>query len=57
MLKENAAEGGTEEGKGIKSDSLLFTEKEENNVSSRVRVTSVPHSNITESHILSCVSA
>lgn len=37
-LKENAGEGGTEEGRGIKSDSLLFTEKEGNNVSSWVRV-------------------
>ncbi len=43
-LKEKAGEGGTEEGRGIKSDSLLFTEKEENNVSSWVCVTSVPHS-------------
>lgn len=41
-LKEKAGEGGTEEGRGIKSDSLLFTEKEENNVSSWVRVTSAP---------------
>lgn len=43
-LKEKTGEGGTEEGRGIKSDSLLFTEKEGNNVSSWVRVTSVPHS-------------
>lgn len=43
-LKEKAGEGGTEEGRGIKSDSLLFTEKEGNNVSSWVCVTSVPHS-------------
>lgn len=42
-LKEKAGEGGTEEGRGIKIDSLLFTEKEGNNVSSWVRVTSVPH--------------
>lgn len=44
-LKEKAGEGGTEEGRGIKSDSLLFTEKEKNNVSSWVHITSVPHSN------------
>lgn len=43
-VKEKAGEGGTEEGRGIKSDSLLFTEKEGNNVSSWVRVTTVPHS-------------
>lgn len=46
-LKEKAGEGGTEEGRGIKSDSPLFTEKEGNNVSSWVRVTSAPHSKKT----------
>lgn len=49
--KEKAGEGGTEEGRGIKSDSLLFAEKEGNNVSSWVRVTSVPHSKIYQQWI------